>query len=88
MQVTKAATATIDPVDSGHVKHNFVSRVGICPCVVVTTDSPINRVQWLCDCRRRCTMSDSEYSRKRELECLGLASDLTQLASNNVSPAL
>jgi hypothetical protein len=26
-------------------------------------------------------MSDSEYDRKRELECLRLASDLTQLAT-------
>jgi hypothetical protein len=33
-------------------------------------------------------MSDSEYSQKLDLECMRLASDLTQLASNNVSPAL
>ena len=33
-------------------------------------------------------MPDSDYSRKHDLECLRLASDLTQLASSNVSPAL
>ena len=33
-------------------------------------------------------MSDTEYSRQHDLECMRLASDLTQLASNNVSPAL
>jgi hypothetical protein len=33
-------------------------------------------------------MSNSEYSRKHDLECMRLASDLTQLASNNVIPAL
>jgi hypothetical protein len=33
-------------------------------------------------------MPDSDYSRKHDLECLRLASDLTQLASSNVSPVL
>ena len=33
-------------------------------------------------------MTDSEYSRKHDLECLRLASDLTQLANSNVSPVL
>jgi hypothetical protein len=33
-------------------------------------------------------MPDSEYSRKHDLECLRLASDLTQLASSKVSPVL
>ena len=33
-------------------------------------------------------MPDSEYSRKHDLECLRLASDLTQLASSEVSPGL
>ena len=32
-------------------------------------------------------MSDSEYSRKPDLEGMRLASDLTQLASNTASPA-
>jgi hypothetical protein len=35
-----------------------------------------------------CTMPDSEYSRKHDLECLGLASDLKLLANSNVSPIL
>jgi hypothetical protein len=35
-----------------------------------------------------CTMADSEYSRKHDLECLRLASDLTQLANGTVSPVL
>jgi hypothetical protein len=30
----------------------------------------------------------SEYSRKHQLECLRLASDLPQLANSNVSPGL
>jgi len=33
-------------------------------------------------------MPDSEYSRKHDLECLRLASDLTQLASSKVNPGL
>jgi hypothetical protein len=33
-------------------------------------------------------MSDSENERKRELECLRLASDLVQLASDTVNPVL
>jgi hypothetical protein len=33
-------------------------------------------------------MPDSEYSRKHDLECLRLASDLTQLASSKVSLGL
>ena len=33
-------------------------------------------------------MTDSEYSRKHDLECLRLASDLTRLANSNVSPVL
>jgi hypothetical protein len=33
-------------------------------------------------------MPDSECSRKHDLECLRLASDLTQLAGSNVSPVL
>jgi hypothetical protein len=31
---------------------------------------------------RRCALSDSEYQRKRELECLRLASDLQRLAGS------
>ena len=33
-------------------------------------------------------MSDSESKRKRELECLRLASDLTQLATETLNPDL
>jgi hypothetical protein len=33
-------------------------------------------------------MSDSENDRKRELECLRLASDLTQLATKTLNPDL
>ena len=33
-------------------------------------------------------MSDSESERKRELECLRLASDLTQLATETLNPDL
>jgi hypothetical protein len=33
-------------------------------------------------------MPNSDYSRKHDLECLQLASDLTQLASSKVSPGL
>jgi hypothetical protein len=33
-------------------------------------------------------VSDSENDRKRELECLRLASDLTRLASGTLSPEL
>jgi hypothetical protein len=33
-------------------------------------------------------MPDSEYSRKHDLECLRLASDLTQLANSNAGPVL
>lgn len=33
-------------------------------------------------------MSDSDYSRKRELECLRLASELTQLAAGTLNPHL
>jgi hypothetical protein len=33
-------------------------------------------------------MPDSEYSRRHDLECLRLASDLTLLASSRVSPSL
>lgn len=33
-------------------------------------------------------MSDSNYDRKRELECLRLASDLMQLAADTVNPHL
>jgi hypothetical protein len=33
-------------------------------------------------------MSDSESERKRELECLRLASDLTQLATETLNPEL
>ena len=33
-------------------------------------------------------MSDSNYDRKRELECLRLASDLMQLAANTLNPHL
>jgi hypothetical protein len=33
-------------------------------------------------------MPDSEYLRKHNLECLRLASDLTQLVSSEVSPGL
>ena len=33
-------------------------------------------------------MSDSEIHRKRELECLRLASELTQLATETVNPDL
>jgi hypothetical protein len=32
--------------------------------------------------------SDSEYERKRQLECLRLASDLVQLAKGDLEPAL
>lgn len=32
--------------------------------------------------------SDSEYERKRQLECLRLASDLQQLAKNDIEPGL
>jgi hypothetical protein len=33
-------------------------------------------------------VSDSNYDRTRELECLRLASDLTQLAADTVNPHL
>jgi hypothetical protein len=33
-------------------------------------------------------MPVSEYARKRDLECLRLASDLTRLANRNVGPIL
>jgi hypothetical protein len=33
-------------------------------------------------------MPDSEYTRKHDLECLRLASDLRQLANSRVSPSL
>lgn len=33
-------------------------------------------------------MSDSNYDRKRELECLRLASDLMQLAADTLNPDL
>jgi len=37
---------------------------------------------------RRCTVSDSNYEQKRALECLRLASDLTQLSSETLNPDL
>jgi hypothetical protein len=37
---------------------------------------------------REVRMSDSESERKRELECLLLASDLTQLATETLNPEL
>jgi hypothetical protein len=37
---------------------------------------------------RRCTLSDTKNQRKRELECLRLASDLTQLARDILNPDL
>jgi hypothetical protein len=36
----------------------------------------------------RCALSHSETQLKRELECLRLASDLTQLARDTVNPRL
>ena len=36
----------------------------------------------------RCAMSKSEQLLKDDLDCLRLASDLTQLASNALNPAL
>ena len=36
----------------------------------------------------RCALSDPENERKRELECLRLASDPTQLARNALDPEL
>jgi hypothetical protein len=37
---------------------------------------------------RRCAVSDTKNQRKRELECLRLASDLAQLARDTLNPDL
>ena len=37
---------------------------------------------------RRCAVSDSKNQRKRELECLRLASDLRQLGRDTLNPDL
>ena len=61
-----------------------------CCYVVRTTDWRPHSVRWLGPASQRCAMSepDPEYERKRQLECLRLASDLRQLAKEDLEPGL
>jgi hypothetical protein len=56
--------------------------------VVWTTDSDSLSVQKCASYLEEAAVSDSNYDRKRELECLRLAADLIQLAADTLNPHL